>query len=864
MATSRSLDPPELPDPGSARTLDDLVERLRLLKIWAGDPSYETIKDRVNAAWSDPLRPAGELARKSTVADCFKAGRRRLNTELVTAVVRALHPDAGYVAQWRQVLRVVGGEVWAAGQVRAQDVLPDDIVDFTGRRAELEVLREVLRPAGMAGGAVVISALEGMAGVGKTQLAIHAGHLLAREAPFEQVLYVDLRGFHPDPGQPPADPAAVLDSFLRLLGVPGQQVPHELAARAAAYRRRLAGRRALVVLDNAADETQVEPLLPAGPGCLTLITSRRSLTTLRAVARLPVDVFTPDEAVDFLARAAPDVPVGEDPDAAGRVARRCGYLPLALGLVVGHMRAKPGWTLTDHADRLDERHRDRRLDDGVEAALSLSYRYLPEERQRVLRRLAVNPGHDVDAYAAAALTGLDLDAARGHLRQLHDDHLIRPATPGRYVCHDLVRAYATNRAGDEDRPPSRRRAVTRLLDYYLYAASTAMDALFPAEREVRPRVEAPATPTPAVTDEAAARRWLDTERANLTTIAGYAAVHGWPEHTTRLANTLFRYLDGGHFGDALTMHTYACTAAGHSGDRAAEAAATSDLGIVNQRLGRHRQATGHHERAIALYRELDDRLGEARSLSHLGIACWHLGRYEQAAEHHERALTLFGDLGHRHGEANALGNLGHVYLQWGRHEAAAEKFGLVLSLFRDLGDRLGEAHALDDLGITSLKLGRHREAADQHERAVALFRAVGDPVGEGHAVTNLGIAYQKLGRHQQAAEHHERAIALFRDIGYRDGETTALNDLGDTLLAGGLPDQARSRHAAALTRADQLDDRYEQARAHDGLAQAHHADGNLDQALHHWKHALDRYTELNLPQAEQLRANLAALDGLDG
>src|SRR6266511_2241036 len=444
------------PDPGVARTVDELIERLRSLKVWAGDPSYEAITDRINAAWAAAGRPPGELARRGTVVDCFKLGRRRLNTDLVAAVVRALNPDEGYVAQWRQALRVALGEISAAVQVRAQDRLPDDVAEFTGRSRELDRLRDALRRRAEAGGAVVISAIEGMAGVGKTQLAVHAGHVLAAERRFDQVLFVNLRGFHPDPTQPPADPAAVLDSFLRLLGVPGQAIPHDLPARTTLYRRRLTGTRALVILDNAAD----------------------------------------------------------DRDALIRVARRCGHLPLALSLVAAQMRGRPGWTVTDHADRLDERHRQRRLDAGIELALTLSYQQLPDDRRRLVRLLALHPGPHFDPFAAAALAGIDADAAASHLRRLHADHLLQQPAPD------------------------------------LYTAATAMDTLYPAERHRRPRVPRPAVPGPAVADPGAARAWLDTERTNLVAAAVHAATHGWPDHTTRLAATLFRYLDtGGHYAE---------------------------------------------------------------------------------------------------------------------------------------------------------------------------------------------------------------------------------------------------------------------------------------------------------------------------
>jgi hypothetical protein len=274
------------PDPGRAGSLDELIEALQSLKVWAGGPSYETIKDRVNTAWQAEGRPRTELTGKTTVVDCFRTGRRRVNADLVIAVVAALHP-------------------------------------------------------------------------------------------VDRVLFVNLRGVHPDPAQPPAEPAAVLDGFLRLLGVSSQQIPHDLAARTAAYRARLAGTRTLVVLDNAADAGHARPLLPETPGCPVLVTSRRDLTGLHPAVHLTMNVFTPGEAATFLARATAGIPAGDDPHAAARIAHRCGNLPLALGLITGHIRGMPGWTLTDHADRLDERHRDRRLDTGVELAFDLSYRYLP-------------------------------------------------------------------------------------------------------------------------------------------------------------------------------------------------------------------------------------------------------------------------------------------------------------------------------------------------------------------------------------------------------------------------------------------------------------------------------------------------------
>ncbi len=845
-----------LPDPGAARTLDDLIERLRLLKIWAGDPSYETIKDRINAVWVGSGRPAGELARKNTVADCFRTGRRRVNTDLVIAVVEALHADAGYVAHWRQALRVVLAETQASSQVRAQDALPDDNPEFTGRQDELDRLRRVLGEAGGSGAV----AIEGMAGVGKTQLAIHAGHLLARDEPFERVLFVNLRGFHPDPGQPPAEPAAVLDSFLRLLGVPGQQIPHTLEGRVAKYRECLAGRRALVVLDNAADEAQAEPLLPGSPGSVTLVTSRRSLAKLLPVVHLQVAVFTPAEAADFLARAVPEVTRGDDPGVLARVAERCGYLPLALGLVAGHMRGRPDWTFTDHAEWLEERHRAGRLDDGLELALALSYQHLPPERRHLLRMLSIHPGTDVDGYAAAALTGLDPDSADEHLRQLSDDHVLQQTAPGRYVFHDLVRAFASGRATDEERPAARREALGRLFDHYLAASAVAMDLVFPAERQHRPPVPPPTTPPAPMADADAARAWLDTERANLIATAVHAATHGPAGYTVTLAATIFRYLDtSGHLADAISLHTHASRAAREAGDLAGEAHALNNLAGAYRRQGHHRQAAGYFRQALALFRETDDRLGEARTLGNLGVVSWRLGRYEQAADWGRQSIEVYERVGNRLGAARARGNVGGAYWRLGRYAEAEELFQQALAVYRELDDTQDEADALNLLGLVYLRQGRYREAVAYNAESMRLHRESGYRIGDAQVSTDLGIAHLRLGQVDTAVGHIRYALGIFEQIDDVGGQAEARNGLGECLLAQDRPGGAHEQHTAALALATETGDHYEQARAFSCLARIHQLSGATDRAREHWQQALTRYAELGVPEAGEVRAHLAAL-----
>ncbi|GIE00272.1 tetratricopeptide repeat protein [Paractinoplanes durhamensis] len=836
-----------LPDPGEAGTLDDLAERLRSLKIWAGDPSYEAITGRVNAAWAEAGRPVGELAGKSTVADCFRTGRRRVNADLVAAVVHALHPDQGYVSQWRQALQVIEGQARAATQVRVQDALPAELESFTGRAAELARLHAALS----GDGPVVIS---GMAGVGKTQLAVHAaGRLRA-----ERVLFVNLRGFHPDPAQPPVDPAAVLDGFLRLLGVPGHHVPHELAARTAAYRERLAGTRTLVVLDNAADEDTVRPLLPATPGCPVLVTSRRTLDGLPGAARVPVEVFTPAEAASLLARAAAGVPVGADPAAAERIAERCGHLPLALGLVAGHIRGTAGWTLTDHAARLDERHRERRLDAGVQLALDLSYRRLPADRRRLLRLAAAHPGPDFDAYAAAALTGADADAA---LDDLCADHLLLRAAAGRYTFHDLVRAFAAQRSRDEDPPADRRAALTRVFDLYLAGAAAAADIQHPAEAHRRPSVAAPGTPLPPMADPPAALAWLDAQRPTLVAVAAHAATRGWPGHATRLSPILFRYLaGGGHSADALAVHGHAHRAARAAGDPNGAALALGSLGVTYRRLGHYDQAADLLQRARGLFRQVGDAEGEARALTNLGAVEERRGRLRPAAEHYERALELSRLAGDRTAESAVLSNLGFLESRLGDHERAAERHAQALALNRAGGDDVGTAGALTNLGAATARLGHHQVAARHLRQALSAYRRLGNRAGEACALDELGTLHARLGQPGLATDFHRQALAIVTAIGQREGEVWALNGLGEAACLDGRLDEALTHHQAAQTIAADIGDLDQQARAHAGLGAAHRALGRTVPARRHLRHAATLYAELGMPEADRARADLAALN----
>jgi tetratricopeptide (TPR) repeat protein len=794
-----------IPDPGAAATIDELTGCLRALKVWAGNPSFTVISNRIN-------RAIGVPARRGTVVDCFKAGRRRIDADLVISIVRALHDDRGYVAQWRQALRVVGGRATAASQIRVMDALPHDLAEFTGRRVELRRLEHLAQAAGGEG---FVASIEGMAGAGKTQFAVRLGHLLTRRQRFTTVLFVNLRGFHPDPNQPSADPAAVLEGFLRLLGVPAHSIPFDLAQRSAAFRDRLARRRALVVLDDAVDVEQIRPLVANVAGVVTLVTSRRRLRGLPAV-NVPIDVFTVDEAREYLVRTVPDVAAGDDPTAVARIVQRCGGLALALSLVAGHMRRRPEWTLTDHADRLEHRHDARRLDSDVETALSVSYQNLPADRRRLLRLLALHPGPDLDCYAPAAMAGIGPDTARAILEHLAYDHLVKAAAPDRFFLHDLVRAFVTERGIDEDTVAERRDALTRLVEYYLCAGSAAMRHLRPTDVHLRPCVDTAVMPTPPLEDMWAARGWLDVERPAIAAVTAYAAGHGWPRHAVNLSIVFYRYLVDFPC-DALQVHTNAREAAHHAGDAAGEAYVLLGVAAARCEQGQHVAGAADARRALTLFRSTGDHLGQARALHSLGNIALRQGEFTSAMTHMRRALTLFQRIGNQHGAANTLNSVGFIDIQLGRPAQAIPRLEGALHRYRDARHMAGEARVMTNLGNAEYELGRYERAAIHLRRAVDISARVADPICEAEALERTGVFHIRLGQHERASAALNRALHLFRALGNQTGEALTLNSLGDIALAEGDSATATVRYTAALKAAADVGSRDQTTRAQVGL-----------------------------------------------
>jgi DNA-binding SARP family transcriptional activator/Tfp pilus assembly protein PilF len=747
--------------------------------------------------------------------------------------------------------------------------LPGAVPYFVGREGELATLTGLLGRTGQRSpGTVVISAIGGAAGVGKTALALRWAHQVASRFPDGQ-LYVNLRGY--DAGQPmPA--ADALAGFLRSLGVPGQRVPADTDERAARYRSLLASRRMLVLLDNASDVAQVRPLLPGADGCVVVVTSRNSLAGLVArdgAQRLALDLLPQEDAVALL-RALIGARADAEPYAAQELARRCARLPLALRVAAELVAARPADPLANFVAELAGPRRLDLLDAGedestrVRRVFSFSYRHLDVGTARAFRLAALlSPGPDLDRYALAALTDTTVAQASQALGLLARSHLVQQTGPARYGMHDLLRDYARELAEAHDTAEDRRAALSRLFDYYLHTAASCAKVLRPAEAARRPRISPPATPVPHVADAAAAREWLGAERASLVSVTAYMAANGWPDHAIRMSAILSRSLeDGGHFPEAIIIHTHARNVARRVGQRADEGNALSSLGLVAWWQGRYEQAADNLQQAVMLSREAGDYNGQAIALANLGIVEGQQGRYEQAADYLRQALAMVRETGDRVGETSALVNLGMVEDQQGRYEQAADYYQQALALSRETGDHNSQAYTLANLGIIEQRRGCFELAASYIRQCLSIFRTVGNRSGQSPALAALGDVELRQGHCGRAADNYRESLALCRELGDRSGEAVALNGLGEAFLAAGRPADAHVQNAAALRLATQIGQKHEQARAHACLAAAHRTTGEHVQARRHFLDALSLYQNLGAEtDAEQVRAELNSLTG---
>ncbi|TDC12563.1 tetratricopeptide repeat protein [Streptomyces sp. 8K308] len=740
------------------------------------------------------------------------------------------------------------------GEVPAQ--LPLDVRNFVGRDAELAELDGLLATASAA-----VAAVSGTAGVGKTALVVHWGHRGRERFPDGQ-LYVDLHGYGPDQ---PVAPQDALAGFLRALGQEGTALPQGLAERAARFRTLVAGRRMLIVLDNAHAVEQVRPLLPGAPSCFTLVTSRDTLAGLVVrdgahrvrVARLPAT------DAHHLLRELLGPRVEAEPEAAEALVEQCVRLPLALRIVAELIRSRPALSLTELAGELAERqgaldllHIEGDPHTAVRSVFSWSYQRLDPAAARVFRLLGLHPGHDTDTHAVAALAGHTLRETRRCLDTLLRAHLVDQTGDGRHRQHDLLRDYAAELAESTDTAAERASALGRLRDHYLYAASAAMDVFAPNDYAHRPKVSPPDGPSPSFPGHDQARRWLDAERANLLEVTR----HGDPAFVTRLSETVHLYLRvGGYFDEAVALHGRALRAARAAGDEFAEANARRVLGTMMNLWGDDpEEVVGHFRQALAVYERAGDRSLQASVLNGLAGVALRRGELPDALRQYELALELNGTEGNWRVRCALLVNMGRTLRTLGRLDEARRRLESVLELCESHGDKSVEANTHCVLADVHTRLGDEATAFEHAHRSMALARETGYRQIEALCLNKLGTLHRNRGELAEALRLHGEALALARAVGESELTVEMLNTLAATHTAAGDPARALPLHEEALALAVEVGERVARAHSHAAIGDTRARLGEHAAAREHWRQALADYEAGALPQAVELRARLEA------
>jgi tetratricopeptide (TPR) repeat protein/transcriptional regulator with XRE-family HTH domain len=668
-----------------------------------------------------------------------------------------------------------------AGPASPRFQLPVGTRAFTGRARELGQL--IALAHGDPAGAVAIAAIDGMAGVGKTALAVHAAHRLREQFPDGQ-LFIDLHGY--SSGSGPLSAGEALDWLLRCLGVPPELIPGDLDERAAFYRDRLDGSRTLIILDNAASTAQVRPLLPGGFGCMVLVTSRRRLSGLDDTYSVALDVLPEHDAMTLLHNVtAPGLVIWSQP-AARELIALCGSVPLAIRIAAARMRHRRTLTIERLVEQLRDDH--ARLDHlqdedrGMAAVFDLSYAALSLAEQYMFRCLGLILGPDFDVYAAANLTGTGLRSAERILESLVDHNLLIERAPGRYHFHDLLRVYAHTLVQD-DPAQDRAASIARLLDFYQQTAQAA-DRHLARHSHPGQQPAAVSVVMPPLSGWRDALARAGAERDNL--LAVIRAPVTQPARVIVLTAAIAAFLQHeGSWQQAAALHQAAVAAAHGLGDRRGEAGACQDLGRVHYLTGDFQSAADLHERALAIYRDLGDLHGEANAICDLALVRHATGDYAAVADLHEWALATYRDLARPQDEAGALRSMGALRQLTGDYVAAADLLQQSLVMARDLGDHPGEYNALLNLGRVSHATGDYVGAADLLQQSLVMARDLGDPLSEGNALYNLGRVRDSSGDYQAAVALYDKALTIASDLGCRLGEAATLWALGRTRQAIG-------------------------------------------------------------------------------
>lgn len=764
--------------------LQRLCQDLRLIRQHAGAPSLRRLAGRVKLG-------------KSQVSAILNGDIRRLpDWEIIKGLVEACHEAAQERGLTGELLLHAGAdEFWrpryamleyafqqerlrrnpTRGPAPSHPVprqLPPAVRHFGGRHRELAELTALANRI-PAAGTVVITAIGGTAGVGKTALAVYWAHRVSGLFPDGQ-LYVDLRGFGPSDSV--MDPGEALRRFLDALEVPAQRIPADLEAQVGLYRSLLADRRMVVVLDNARDAAQVRPLLPGAASSLVVVTSRNRLSGLVAAEgahSMTLDVLGLDEAREMLAHRLGGERVAAEPDAVAQIVDGCARLPLALAIVAARAATDRHLPLRTLADQLDAARLDTLTTAGdphtdVRGVFSWSYHALSPPTAHLFRLLGLHPGPDITLAAAASLAASPSTRVGPLLTLLTNAGLLIEHQPGRYTFHDLLRAYAADLSRRIDTGEHRRAAVRRILDHYLHTAYSAARLLHPNRDPLSLNPPGAGVTAEPVGDHHRALGWFTAEHAVLLAAVNHAAATGFDTHTWQLAWSMWTFFDRrGLWRDQVTTGQLALAAARSMADPAARAFTHRHLASAYIGLGRFAEAEAQLRSALRVFKETD-RLGRAHTHFAFAVLIGRMGRHADALDHARQAHGLYRAVEHRRGEALARNVVGWHHAHLGEFAPALAHCGEALTLLRELGDVDGQADTWDSLGFAHHRLGHHAEAISCYENSLALYRNLSDRYHEAVILAHLGDVHRDLGENRLAGEVFERALAILDDLEHPD------------------------------------------------------------------------------------------------
>ncbi|MGH7120504.1 MAG: tetratricopeptide repeat protein [Acetobacteraceae bacterium] len=767
---------------------------------------------------------------------------------------------------------------------------------FVGRHKELAVLCDAPDT-----GTPSVRIVHGMAGCGKSTLAIEAAYRLSDKCP-DSPIFLTFRAH--EAGQAPLAARDALRQLLELAGHIHEPMPKTTTALAALWQQELAGRRSVIVLDDVPDAAAIAGVLPAAGESVAIVTSRPVLPGLPGSVALSLDELALDDAIALFVRAA-GITKPDDPTVLSRAVRLCGCLPLALTMSASRIRDE-GSTVARFVAEVEER---RAFPDRIGIAVSglmqtfeLSYSGLDASHREFFRRLGMNPCPNFSPSTAAVLVGTTVEKAESALGILHGRHLIERSVANRYRFHDLLREYAAFVAERDDPDWKRRAAERRLLDYYLMSARQADELLYPYRRRAPESAhDASREQRSEINSAAAAVRWFDLEWRNIVQLASYAARHEWQQYCVGLAGAVAGFVEGrGYLSDGIDLHRTALRICQDLGDSARAARAAGELSLLELRTGNYVDALAHASEAAEVFRLAGDGDGAAEAIDRMGAIHRHMGRARAALAYHDEALEIYRKVSNSHGMAESLGRAGTAYYSLGRYGEAIAHHKNALSLYRETGDRRGAAKSYNNIGDALSRQGRYRDAMSNLEQALGLLQEVnafhdiaavrlnmgyiaqskgkyreaiaayrlaldtcrktGDLRHLAAALHDIGTAYQHQEYYDQALIHHEEAEAIAKQLG--DLGMQALTNLGiaDALRGSGSYSGALDRYGRALELALQTEDLLQEGKAFQGMAETRLRMRDLAAARIHFREALNTFRDAGVPEAERVALRLAALD----